>query len=277
MWLTLTSSSPADSSTHNSQLTRSYLASHIRTINLLQSRVEHKMVSVALAFLVFASSAVTSEGGFFGRGNAVKTSSNDYDDSGSRPLLPKPTPHEDSCYLLEFHTDNNDMVTQMEPVLQRLEEDLDTKVRRINIFRRKEFMGLLEAIGFDECGSIPFYYNRRTGQAICGPTSYLNLKRWGTGDLKHMFQDPPENLHEQEPDFVSSRRDVGFKGFFTEKMRSLENKGKAKAERQTAKKAEQKADKGAAAVDKQELDGMSAADRTAARRLARKANKEASV
>lgn len=248
-----------------------------KTNKLLLSGVEAKMMYVALVFLVFASSVVTTEGGFFGKGNAIKTSNTDYDDSSSKPLLPKPAPHEDSSYLLEFHTDNNDMVTQMEPVLQRLEEDLDTKVRRINIFRRKEFMGLLEAIGFDECGSIPFYYNRRTGQAICGPTSYLNLKRWGTGDLKHMFQDPPENLHEQEPDFVSSRRDVGFKGFFTEKMRSLENKGKAKAERQTAKKAEQKADKSVAAIDKQELDGMSAADRTAARRLARKANKEASA
>jgi hypothetical protein len=230
--------------------------------------------SSVLKFLLFASLLVISRGGLFG-GNKAVNSNKDFDRSESRLLLPNPPPHDDSCYLLEFHTDNNDMVTQMEPVLERLEEDLGTKVRRINIFRRKEFMGLLEAIGFDECGSIPFYYNRRTGQAICGPTSYLNLKRWGTGDLRHMFQDPPENLHEQEPDFVSSRRDVGFKGFFTEKMRSLENKGKAKAERQTAKNSAQKVD--ATVPDKRDLEDMSAAERTAARRLARKAKKEASV
>ena len=228
-------------------------------------------------FLIFIASILAiSNGGLFGRKSiSFQSSTIDRDED---LLLPKPAPHEDSCYLLEFHTDNNDMVDQMAPVLERLEEDLGTKVRRINIFRRKEFMGLLEAIGFDECGSIPFYYNRRTGQAICGPTSYLNLKRWGTGDLKHMFQDPPENLHEQEPDFVSSRRDVGFKGFFTEKMRSLENKGKAKAERATADKASKKQDRNAATVvDKSELENMSAADRIAARRLARKNKKDASV
>ena len=232
---------------------------------------------MAFFFLFIASILAISNGGLFGR-KSTSFRSGSSDDETDGMLLPKPCPHEDSCYLLEFHTDNNDMVDQMAPVLERLEEDLGTKVRRINIFRRKEFMGLLEAIGFDECGSIPFYYNRRTGQAICGPTSYLNLKRWGTGDLKHMFQDPPENLHEQEPDFVSSRRDVGFKGFFTEKMRSLENKGKAKAERATANKASQKQDKNmATTVDKSELEGMSASDRTAARRLARKNKKEASV
>ena len=25
-------------------------------------------------------------------------------------------------------------------------------------------------------------------QAICGPTTYMNLRRWGTGDLNHLFQ-----------------------------------------------------------------------------------------
>ena len=236
------------------------------------------MTRSSTLLLVFVATFLSvANGGLFGsKSKSFQSDTREYKDE--RMLLPKPTPHEDNCYLLEFHTDNNDLVDQMEPVLERLEEDLGTKVRRINIFRRKEFMGLLEAIGFDECGSIPFYYNRRTGQAICGPTSYLNLKRWGTGDLKHMFQDPPENLHEQEPDFVSSRRDVGFKGFFTEKMRSLENKGKAKAEKETAKKAAQQKDKNVApTVNKEELKEMSASDRTAARRLSRKNKKSASA
>ena len=67
---------------------------------------------------------------------------------------------------MEFHSDStgSDASSQMEPVLQRLEEDLDTDIRRINVFRRREFMTLLESIGFNECGNMPFYYNRRTGQ-----------------------------------------------------------------------------------------------------------------
>jgi thiol-disulfide isomerase/thioredoxin len=93
-------------------------------------------------------------------------------------VFPKLLPHKDNCYLVEFHHDDCDHCQQMEPVLQRLEEDLDTKIRRINIFRRKEFQALLQSVGHDECNSFPFYYNRRTGQAVCGATSYMNLRMY---------------------------------------------------------------------------------------------------
>jgi len=85
------------------------------------------------------------------------------------PLTPTPLPiftYYYTSYLMEFHSDStgSDASSQMEPVLQRLEDDLDTNIRRINVFRRREFMTLLESIGFNECGNMPFYYNRRTGQ-----------------------------------------------------------------------------------------------------------------
>ena len=99
-------------------------------------------------------------------------------DENKKPFLPKLLPHEDNSYIMEFHHDGCDHAEQMEPVLQRLEDDLDTKVRRINVSRRKEFFQLLHAVGHDECGSFPFYYNRRTGQAVCGATSYMNLRRY---------------------------------------------------------------------------------------------------
>jgi len=133
-------------------------------------------------------------------------------------LLPKLLPHPDTCYLLEFHHDDCDHAEQMEPVLKRLEDDLDTKVRRININTRKEFFSLLSTVGHDECGSFPFYYNRRTGQAICGATSYSNLRSWGTGEIGHMFHEPPENMHDRESRGSGRKHEVGFKGFFSEKM-----------------------------------------------------------
>ena len=105
----------------------------------------------------------------------------------------------------------------MEPVLERLERDLQTKVRRINVSRRREFYGLLEAMGHDECGTLPFYYNRKTAQAVVRKPSYLNLKRWATGDLRHLFQDPPENMFEHEVD-NSRKRKVGAGGFLQEKL-----------------------------------------------------------
>jgi hypothetical protein len=208
-----------------------------RLIPQTMARVFNCYALVALALLLLeaphARAGLLSALGWKGRA----ATSDDGNEGRPRKLLPKVPPHPDTCYLLTFVSDNNDMCNQMEPVVERLEEDLDTTVRRINIYRRREFMTLLDSIGFNEGGQLPFYYNRRTGQAVCGPTSYLNLKRWGTGDLRHLFQDPPENQYEQEPDPMMNRREVGLKGFVSEKIKSLEKKGREKVEKETSKRA----------------------------------------
>lgn len=148
-------------------------------------------------------------------------------------LLPHVLPHPDTAYLISFESDDYDHCRQMQPVLRRLEADLGTMIRRINLSRRREFVGVLEAVGHNDCGTLPFYYNRRTGQAICGATSYLNLRRWGTGDLRHSFMDPPESLTQAEDQHIgpSSRKSVGAKGFLLDKLQSLERRGKARADR----------------------------------------------
>lgn len=183
---------------------------------LQRTRFNPRMyISVLVLSWLAGVSAVAGKvfglGRFLGRRKEVKG-----EDQEASLLLPQLPPHKDDCYLVEFHSDNCDHCEQMEPVLQRLERDLATKVRRINIFRRREFYSLLEAMGHDECGGLPFYYNRRTGQAICGATSYANLRRWGTGSVKHLFQDPPE-AREPEMD-MKNRRDVGAKQMLMEKM-----------------------------------------------------------
>lgn len=144
-----------------------------------------------------------------------------------RPLLPKLLPHDDTCYLLEFHTDNCDHCIQMEPVLRRLEDDLDTKIFRINVGHKREFVDLLQFIGHDEFGGFPFYYNRRTCQAIGGATAYANLKKWAVGDTNHLFQDPPENIYDLDQDF-SNRREIGAKGMLMEKLMKVGKKGEKK-------------------------------------------------
>ena len=186
-------------------------------------------------------------------------------------------PDNDSSYLVEFHSDNCDHCEQMEPVLQRLEEDLQTKIRRINIDRRREFYSLMEAMGHDECGGLPFYYNRRTAQAICGATSYANLKRWGTGSLKALFQDPPENMFEQEVD-NSRKRKVGTSGFIQEKLMSMNARGKKKesdAERVASASSTAKSSK--VASDRSKKSSPAANSKSAksakARRVARQARK----
>jgi thiol-disulfide isomerase/thioredoxin len=198
-----------------------------------------------------------------------------------RPLLPKLLPFNDESYLLEFHSDNCEFCDQMEPVVQRLEDDLGTKIRRINVGLRRDFISLLENIGFEEYGNFPFYFNRRTGQAIGGPTSYLNLKHLGTGNNKLSFTDTPKNIHNREKN-RSKKKDMGTKGFLLETLSRPPKKDEKKVAKKVAKSTKKekienvKNEKKAPVVTKDaSIDKLSASKRLEMRRAARKAKKEA--
>eukprot|EP01038_Epipyxis_sp_PR26KG_P015148 gene15148-20405_t len=143
-------------------------------------------------------------------------------------LLPKLLPHKDTSYLISFHADNADYCQQMEPILQRLENDLNTKVRRINVNDREDFMMLFELVGGLEGNNFPFYYNRRTSQAICGPTSYINLRRLGTGNRRHLFNSPPPPAMPNQEEEIN-KRDVGLSGFLKERLLTRRKKESSKS------------------------------------------------
>jgi hypothetical protein len=168
-----------------------------------------------VALLVFACVLVAVAGGRGMMGKMGKATKSNEKDERSRPLLPKVLPSKDNRYLLEFVVDEEDSCQQMEPVVRRLEEEFDTKVFRISINRRSEFYTLLESIGFNECGNVPFFYNRRTAQAICGPTGYKNLATWARGKGVHQFNQPPTV---ESFDFENRRSDIGMKGFLQDKF-----------------------------------------------------------
>lgn len=131
--------------------------------------------------------------------------------SSLRKLLPQLPPHRDSSFLIEFVGDGVEACIQMEPLVQRLEKELGTRVRRINIAKRPDFMALFDLVGGNEGGSLPFFYNRRTAQAICGPTYYSNLLKLGTSDRRHLFYDVPT----QEQELNDNRRkSTGLMGYF---------------------------------------------------------------
>ena len=49
----------------------------------------------------------------------------------SREIVPRLLPHSDNDFVLEFISDNSDPCEQMEAVVERLEADLDIKVRLV--------------------------------------------------------------------------------------------------------------------------------------------------
>ncbi|KAJ1429332.1 hypothetical protein B484DRAFT_449448 [Ochromonadaceae sp. CCMP2298] len=141
-----------------------------------------------------------------------------------RTLLPKLLPHEDNQYIIEFVTDNSEPCEQMDAVVERLEKDLNLTVRRVNINRRAEFYSLFECTGGTECGTVPFFYNRRTAQAICGATPYKNLKKLATGSCDTQFHDAPQNLQDR-PDYDPRRqRGTGIGDFFSQRVQKNKEK-----------------------------------------------------
>lgn len=111
----------------------------------------------------------------------------------------------------------------MEPLVKQLEQELGTKVRRVNIGKRQDFAALFDLVGGNEGGNLPFFYNRRTAQAICGPTTYSNLLRLGTSDRRHLFFDAPIDGKEMNDNI---KRNSGFMGY-------LEGLGKSFVKRKT--------------------------------------------
>ena len=47
-------------------------------------------------------------------------------------------------------------------------------------------------LSFGRCNGVPFFYNKKTKQFICGATSYDNLKTWATCGIPENFLAPSD-------------------------------------------------------------------------------------
>ncbi|RYG67715.1 hypothetical protein EON64_06840 [archaeon] len=106
----------------------------------------------------------------------------------------------------------------MEPVVKRLEDDLKIKVRRVNINRRADFVMLYEAVGGMSTSTIPFFYNRRTAQAISGPSPYDNLRRLAMGSTLHSFVEQPESAFSKSEYDPRRQRGTGISDYLFQKV-----------------------------------------------------------
>lgn len=175
------------------------------------------LCSVALGKLWKKQSTGPSQTNLTAQPKAISTA------TSTRQLKPQPPPHPDQSFIIEFVGDGVEGCKQMEPLVKQLEQELGTKVRRVNIGRRQDFATLFDLVGGNEGGNLPFFYNRRTAQAICGPTTYSNLLKLGTSDRRHMFFDAPIDGKEMNENV---KRNSGFMGY-------LEGLGKSFVRRKT--------------------------------------------
>ena len=112
--------------------------------------------------------------------------------------------------LVYFYDPSNPLCKEMEPANRKIERTLKKSIIRFNIAqsRNKELLDHLDQhIG--KCKSTPYYYNRETHQAICGPTTYANLNAWAKG-LKSEYRKPPRLSKEHAAKVVPpSTRNTG--------------------------------------------------------------------
>jgi hypothetical protein len=68
----------------------------------------------------------------------------------------------------------------MDPLVKRLENEVDSKVERLEIWHNEGNAKLMKEYDKGHCGGVPFFFNKRTGKWICGSTDYDQLKVWAT-------------------------------------------------------------------------------------------------
>jgi len=82
---------------------------------------------------------------------------------------------------------------EMEPYLQFFEKKLHKQIQRLNVWRSAKYYRLFKDTDMG-CGGLPYFFNRKSKQAICGATSPDNLILFMTGRNTDLFEYDPTDM-----------------------------------------------------------------------------------
>lgn len=80
--------------------------------------------------------------------------------------------------LLEFYGTGCHFCEYMEPVVAKLEKEAKLKVEKIEVWYNEENREMMKKYDKGYCDGVPFFFNEKSGEWICGATEYENLKKW---------------------------------------------------------------------------------------------------
>ncbi len=83
--------------------------------------------------------------------------------------------------LLKFYGTECPHCHDMDPLDEKMEKELKVKLKRIEVWHNSKNAQMMENYDRGFCGGVPFYFNTKTGQWICGAVDYDTLKRWASG------------------------------------------------------------------------------------------------
>lgn len=91
--------------------------------------------------------------------------------------MPEPTSN-----LLFFYGTECTHCHEMDPLLEQLEKETGLHVEKLESWHDEENANLLAKLDNGLCGGVPFMYNTKTEQFICGNCEYETLKAWAQGE-----------------------------------------------------------------------------------------------
>eukprot|EP00274_Cyanoptyche_gloeocystis_P001380 CAMPEP_0196655930 /NCGR_PEP_ID=MMETSP1086-20130531/11402_1 /TAXON_ID=77921 /ORGANISM="Cyanoptyche gloeocystis , Strain SAG4.97" /LENGTH=138 /DNA_ID=CAMNT_0041988479 /DNA_START=98 /DNA_END=514 /DNA_ORIENTATION=- len=89
--------------------------------------------------------------------------------------------------LMEFYGIGCDHCDDMKPRIAQVEAETGKRFAKYEVWQNEKNLQILQKIDKGMCGGIPFFYNRRTRDYICGATSTENLKNWALGRPHEAF------------------------------------------------------------------------------------------
>lgn len=83
--------------------------------------------------------------------------------------------------LLFFYGTECHFCRMMEPFVEKLQNEEHVTLDKFETWHNEENARKLAEYDKNFCGGVPFFYNTKTNQWICGATSYEKLKEWALG------------------------------------------------------------------------------------------------
>lgn len=84
--------------------------------------------------------------------------------------------------LLEFYGKECPHCITMMPLVDQVAKELKVDVQKLETWHNPKNEALRKEKDADSaCGGVPFFYNEESGKALCGESSYEELKAWAEG------------------------------------------------------------------------------------------------
>ena len=83
--------------------------------------------------------------------------------------------------LLDFYGTECPHCIEMDPLIERLEKEEGIKITRLEVWHNSKNDELRRKMDKIDWGGVPFFFNEKTGKALCGSNSYEKLKKWALG------------------------------------------------------------------------------------------------